>query len=145
MTVLRQPKEFQPPLVVHIIFRLATGGLENGLVNLINRTPRDRYRHAIVCLKDSTDFRGRIQHQIPIVALHKRGGQDLASHMRLWRTLHELRPTSFILAICRRLSMRSLQPSLEFRGECMVSMDVMSMTLMDQAESTISCGERSSR
>ena len=92
MTVLRQPKEFQPPLVVHIIFRLATGGLENGLVNLINRTPRDRYRHAIVCLKDSTDFRGRIQHQIPIVALHKRGGQDLASHMRLWRTLHELRP-----------------------------------------------------
>jgi len=27
------------PLIVHIIFRLDVGGLENGLVNLINRTP----------------------------------------------------------------------------------------------------------
>ena len=48
------------PLVVHIIYALGTGGLENGLVNVINRTPAQRYRHAIVCLTDSSEFAGRI-------------------------------------------------------------------------------------
>ena len=51
---------FEPPLVAHIIFRLATGGLENGLVNLINATPPTRYRHAIICLTDATEFQEQI-------------------------------------------------------------------------------------
>jgi len=92
MTAFGHSKECQPPLVVHIIFRLATGGLENGLVNLINGTPGGRYRHAIVCLTEATDFRGRLQPEIPIVMLRKREGQDLASHVRLWQTLREMRP-----------------------------------------------------
>ena len=29
-----------PPLIVHVVYRLAVGGLENGVVNLINRLPR---------------------------------------------------------------------------------------------------------
>ena len=40
-----------PPLVVHVIHRLDFGGLENGLVNLVNRMPSERYRHAILCLE----------------------------------------------------------------------------------------------
>src|SRR5207344_2209514 len=36
-----------PPLVAHLIHRLDVGGLENGLVNLINHMPAERYRHAI--------------------------------------------------------------------------------------------------
>src|SRR5215831_17893261 len=43
------------PLVAHVIFRLDVGGLENGVVNLLNRMPRDRYRHAIVCLAGYSD------------------------------------------------------------------------------------------
>ena len=92
VTNFKHSKQSQPPLVVHIIFRLATGGLENGLVNLINYAPPDRYRHAIVCLKDYTDFRHRIRLQIPIIALNKREGKNFATHLRLWRTLHQLRP-----------------------------------------------------
>ncbi len=34
------------PLIAHVIHRLDVGGMENGLVNLINRLPADRYRHA---------------------------------------------------------------------------------------------------
>lgn len=83
----------QAPLVVHIIRRLAVGGLENGLVNLINHMPRDRYRHAIVCLTDFTDFQNRIQSpDVPVIALHKREGQDFGTHLRLWKTLRRLRP-----------------------------------------------------
>ncbi len=79
------------PLIAHVIYRLAVGGLENGLVNLINRTPQ--YRHAIVCMTDYTDFSRRIEHDaVSLHALHKREGHDLAVYWRLWRLLRALRP-----------------------------------------------------
>jgi sugar transferase (PEP-CTERM/EpsH1 system associated) len=69
------------------------GGLENGLVNLINHMPEWRYRHAILCLTDSTDFRDRIQREdVPVIALHKRPGKDFASHARFLRVLKRTRP-----------------------------------------------------
>ena len=39
-----------PPLIVHVIHHFGVGGMENGIVNLINHMPPGRYRHAIVCL-----------------------------------------------------------------------------------------------
>ena len=39
----------QPPLVLHVIHHLVVGGMENGLVNLINRMPPQRFRHAVAC------------------------------------------------------------------------------------------------
>ena len=80
------------PLVVHVIHRLGVGGLENGLVNLINRTPRDRYRHAVVCLKDATDFQRRLAGEVPVYQLHRREGQDFGLYPRLYRLLRRLRP-----------------------------------------------------
>jgi sugar transferase (PEP-CTERM/EpsH1 system associated) len=83
----------QPPLVVQLIHRLAVGGLENGLVNLINYTPEERYRHAIVCLTDYSDFRQRIRRaDVPVIALQKHAGQDFGLYTRLWRVLRHLRP-----------------------------------------------------
>lgn len=81
------------PLVVHIIRRLAVGGLENGLVNLINNMPPERYRHAIVCLTSSTDFRDRIQRKdVLIIHINRREGLDFGAHARLWKVLRHLRP-----------------------------------------------------
>lgn len=82
-----------PPLIVHIIYRLGVGGLENGLVNLINRLPEDRYRHTIVCLTESTDFRRRIQRRdVDIYEIHKRAGQDFGSFVKVYRLLSALKP-----------------------------------------------------
>jgi sugar transferase (PEP-CTERM/EpsH1 system associated) len=93
MPVTPRVEDRQPPLIAHVIYRLAVGGLENGLVNLINHTPPDRYRHAIVCLKDFTDFRDRIERkEVPVIALHKRQGKDLGTHVVLWKALRGLRP-----------------------------------------------------
>jgi sugar transferase (PEP-CTERM/EpsH1 system associated) len=79
--------------VAHIIHRLAVGGLENGLVNLINHMSPARYRHAIVCLTDYSDFRQRLQdQQVPVIALHKDEGYDVRVYVRLWRVLRTLRP-----------------------------------------------------
>ncbi len=81
------------PLIAHIIFRLGIGGLENGLVNLINTMPADRFRHAIVCIDDYTDFARRIRREdVGLHALHKREGHDLGLYGRLWRLLRRLRP-----------------------------------------------------
>lgn len=82
-----------PPTVVHVIYALGTGGLENGLVNLINRAAPDRYRHAIICLTTSGDFAARITTpNVPVLSLHKRPGHDLRVYWRMWRALRQLRP-----------------------------------------------------
>jgi sugar transferase (PEP-CTERM/EpsH1 system associated) len=85
--------EMQPPLIAHIIYSLGTGGLENGLVNIINRSPPSRYRHAIICLTVAEQFADRLSAQgVEIIELHKKPGHDLAMYWRLWRQLRRLRP-----------------------------------------------------
>jgi sugar transferase (PEP-CTERM/EpsH1 system associated) len=81
------------PLICHVIYRLAVGGLENGVVNLINHLPGDRYRHAIICVTSATDFRDRIRHSgVEIYELHKQPGKDIAAYGRMWRLLRTLKP-----------------------------------------------------
>src|SRR3972149_3266439 len=81
-----------PPLVAHVIHRLAVGGLENGLINLINHMPDGRYRHVIICLADTTDYSKRIWGKdVPVIALHQRQGHDFAVHWRLLKLLLRLR------------------------------------------------------
>lgn len=79
-------------VIAHVIHRLQVGGLENGLVNLINRLPHDQFKHIIVCLTDYTDFRERVAVDHEIYALHKRPGQDLGMYRRLWKLFRNLRP-----------------------------------------------------
>ncbi|MDC8756862.1 TIGR03088 family PEP-CTERM/XrtA system glycosyltransferase [Janthinobacterium fluminis] len=88
------PDEVAPaPLIVHLIHQLGVGGLENGLVNLINHMPPERYRHAIVCLKESTSFHRRITRPgVEIISLNKREGKDWGHYLRLYQTLRRLRP-----------------------------------------------------
>lgn len=38
------------PLVLHLVYSFDVGGLENGIVNLINRMDPDRFRHTVVAL-----------------------------------------------------------------------------------------------
>jgi len=82
-----------PPLVAHVIYALGTGGLENGLVNIINRASPERYRHVIICLTGAEGFENRITApNIDVISLHKRPGHDFSVYWRLWRTLFKLRP-----------------------------------------------------
>lgn len=81
------------PLIAHIVHRLDYGGLENGLVNLINGLPPESFRHVIICLTTATSFRQRIRR--PDVAVHelrKASGKDPATYGRLWSLLRSLRP-----------------------------------------------------
>jgi sugar transferase (PEP-CTERM/EpsH1 system associated) len=84
----------QAPLIAHVVYRLDMGGLENGLVNLINRIPQQRYRHAIVCMTDYSDFHKRIRRDdIRIFAMHKKAsGNDSGVFFRLYRLFRQIRP-----------------------------------------------------
>jgi sugar transferase (PEP-CTERM/EpsH1 system associated) len=82
-----------PPLIAHVIHRFDVGGMENGLVTLINHMPEGRYRHAVVCLQDFTEFRRRIERpDVSFLALNRRPGKDFRLYPRLWRALRRLRP-----------------------------------------------------
>jgi sugar transferase (PEP-CTERM/EpsH1 system associated) len=56
------------PLILHVLHHLVIGGMENGMVNLINQLPQQRYRHMVACIEDYSDFRNRIQR--PDVEVH---------------------------------------------------------------------------
>lgn len=79
------------PLVVHLLHRFDTGGLENGVVNLINHLPA--FRHAVVAVTEITAFKERVKAPgAQFIALNKPPGQGLWLYPRLYRLLRELRP-----------------------------------------------------
>lgn len=81
------------PLIVHVVYRFDIGGLENGVVNLINHLPHDAYRHIVVALTEVTDFRRRLtRDDVECIALNKPPGQTLKLYPRLYRLFRELRP-----------------------------------------------------
>lgn len=82
-----------PPLIVHLIYRLDFGGMENLMVERINRMPAGRYRHAVVALTGYTAFAERISREdVALYALDKPSGLALSTHAALWRLLRKLRP-----------------------------------------------------
>ena len=82
------------PLIAHVVYRFDVGGLENGVVNLINRLPADRYDHAVIALTEVTDFRQRItRERVSFHELHKPPGHGLAIYRKLHRLFRTLAPT----------------------------------------------------
>lgn len=82
------------PLVLHVIHHLVVGGMENGLVNLINNMPVSKYRHAVACIEDYSDFRYRIARpDVEIVALHRSRIGIWKLRQEIFRLCRQLRPT----------------------------------------------------
>jgi len=82
------------PLVIHVVYSFDVGGLENGIVNLINRMPADRFRHMIVALTQCVPaFSERIQrHDVEFISLHKGVGHGLKLYPALFRLFREKKP-----------------------------------------------------
>ena len=80
-------------VIAHVIFRFDVGGLENGVVNLVNALPADEFEHAIVALTEASSFQNRLRGgNVTVHELHKRPGKDLGAYVRLFRLLRRLRP-----------------------------------------------------
>ena len=82
------------PLIAHVVYRFDVGGLENGVVNLINHLPADRYDHAVIALTEVTDFRHRItRERVEFRSMQKPPGHGLAIYRDLHRVFRQLRPS----------------------------------------------------
>ncbi len=80
-------------LIVHLIYRLDIGGMENLLVERINRMPAGAYRHAVVTLAGHTDFARKISKPgVEIHTLGKQAGLSPRTHADLFKLLRRLRP-----------------------------------------------------
>ena len=82
------------PLILHVVFRFAIGGLENGVVNLINRMPGETWRHGVVALTDVSDsFRERVKREnVSYMSLQKPPGHAYGLYPKLFRLFREQRP-----------------------------------------------------
>ena len=78
---------------MHVMHRFDTGGLENGIVNLVNHMAPSAYRHAIVALTTVTDFKYRIERRdVEFIALNKGPGHGLWLYPRAFALMRRLRP-----------------------------------------------------
>lgn len=108
-----------PPLIIHVLHHLVVGGMENGVVNLINHMPVDRYRHAVVCIEDYSDFRNRIRSEdVRVHAMHRSKIGTWALRRELHRLFLTSRPT---IVHSRNLSgLDALLPALVAGVPCRV-------------------------
>jgi len=80
-------------LIAHVVYRFDVGGLENGLVNLLNGLPAERFRHAVVAMTEVTDFRHRVsRNDVQFISLRKGPGHGVRLWPALYRVFRELRP-----------------------------------------------------
>lgn len=79
--------------VLHVVYRFDIGGLENVIVELINRLPADRFEHVVLSLTTVGEFAQRVQRQgVRFIALDKPPGHTFGQYLRIWQLLRELRP-----------------------------------------------------
>lgn len=82
------------PLIAHIVYRFDTGGLENGVVNLINHMPANLYRHLIIALTEITDFKKRIKrNDVEFIELQKKPGHGIWLYPKLFKLFRQKQPS----------------------------------------------------
>lgn len=79
--------------IVHVVYSFSVGGLENVIVQLINRLPADRFEHVVLSLTTISDFKNRItQPGVRFIELHKPPGHAVPLYPRIYKLLRELKP-----------------------------------------------------
>jgi sugar transferase (PEP-CTERM/EpsH1 system associated) len=74
--------------IAHVVLSLQPGGLENGVVNVVNGLDADRFRSTVICLKQAGEFAQRLK--APGTTVHTMGlqpGNDWGLPWRLSRLL----------------------------------------------------------
>jgi len=79
-----------PLRVAHVVLSLRAGGLENGVVNVINGLPPERFVSTVYCLQEAGEFTQRLKPrgcQVRVYGL--KPGNDLRLPLRLARDLRK--------------------------------------------------------
>lgn len=77
--------------VVHVLYSLAIGGTENGVVNLISKLDSE-FRHTVVSMTEAGPLAARLPAGVTIHCLGKQPGLDGRAFVKLTGLLRRLRP-----------------------------------------------------
>jgi sugar transferase (PEP-CTERM/EpsH1 system associated) len=88
----REPRATGRIAVGHTIWTLSDGGMERGLLNLVNGSCPDDFQHVILCLGEA----GPLAHRVVapncrVIALNKRPGNDVTLPLKLATVSRRLR------------------------------------------------------
>jgi len=79
--------------VTQIIHSLNPGGLENGIINLVNNMDDFKFENTICCLTQGGDFEKRLNKNIKVSKMFKKPGNDYQLYIKLIKYLKEIKPT----------------------------------------------------
>jgi sugar transferase (PEP-CTERM/EpsH1 system associated) len=78
--------------VGHVIHALTSGGMERGILNIVNYGDWSRFQHVIVCLTSADDIIDEIRSPVcEVIQLRKASGNDWRLPVRLARALRQAR------------------------------------------------------
>ena len=80
--------------VVHIVPSFGCGGLEKVVVNLINNSEHYNVKHVLVSLTTDFELAKEINCPIEVYCLGKKPGNDVMSHLKLFKLLRKIKPTA---------------------------------------------------
>lgn len=76
--------------VGHTIYAFKEGGMERGLVNIVNYGDSSRFRHVILCLTEAGEFARQLKSpSCRVIEFHKRPGNDFRLASRIARAVQE--------------------------------------------------------
>jgi sugar transferase (PEP-CTERM/EpsH1 system associated) len=78
--------------ILHVVHSFNVGGLENGVINLINKSNDEHFIHEICCMTKSGDAGSRLQKSVKIHEMHKRRGNDWRTIQKLANLITEVKP-----------------------------------------------------
>ena len=78
--------------ILHVLHSFNMGGLENGVVNLVNNSDQNIFAHEICCVTKSGSAALRLKRRIPIYEMHKRDGNDWSLIPKLVKLIKNVRP-----------------------------------------------------
>lgn len=79
--------------IVHIVYSFSIGGLENVIVQLINRLPADNFKHTVLSLTTISDFKNRITRtDVQFIELNKPPGHAIPLYPKIFKLFKKIKP-----------------------------------------------------
>ncbi|GAB4507881.1 MAG: glycosyltransferase [Sulfuricaulis sp.] len=80
----------KPIHIQHVILSLQPGGLENGVINVVNGLNPERFRSSVCCLQQAGEFMGRLQQtHVQVHEMGLKGGNDYVLPLKLARLFRQ--------------------------------------------------------
>ncbi len=81
----------EPIRILHVVPDLEAGGLQKGVVRVVNGLSGDRFHHEICCLHGAGRFRACLDRSVRVHEMHA-GWHDLRTAFRMVRIIRRYRP-----------------------------------------------------